>query len=299
MRRCPECATEYSDASTFCGKDGRVLIEVDSSATRLCPQCGNTVPAESNECRYCSAVLTPQSVETWSAARGDRGLQAPLGLSRQAPRHSQWVWVAGVLFAALTGYFAGGYLQRSDLLQSMQDLVRDLQDKEKQITVLKSEVAQMREDAGLSAKRVAELTGKFEQNQQDLTTAEKKSNGRGEKIATPKVPSVEKTVARPTDLAAGSPKSSRSADQVPLASSARAVDPGSYETVRYTTVHEEPANSSRVVSQIEKGTRITVVRAAGDWLEVRSKHGNPPGFIRRDDAVLVSRVNQEALSAER
>jgi len=29
-----------------------------------------------------------------------------------------------------------------------------------------------------------------------------------------------------------------------------------------------------------------VVRSAGDWLEVRSKHGKPPGFIRRDDAMF-------------
>jgi hypothetical protein len=46
-----------------------------------------------------------------------------------------------------------------------------------------------------------------------------------------------------------------------------------------------------VVNQIAKGTDVTVVRSVGEWLEVRSKHGNPPGFIRADDAMLVRRAN--------
>jgi hypothetical protein len=36
---------------------------------------------------------------------------------------------------------------------------------------------------------------------------------------------------------------------------------------------------------------VTVVRSVGDWLEVRSKHDNPPGFIRADDAMFVNRAN--------
>lgn len=30
-----------------------------------------------------------------------------------------------------------------------------------------------------------------------------------------------------------------------------------------------------------------------DWLEVRSKHGNPPGYVGSDDARLIGRVNCE------
>jgi hypothetical protein len=29
----------------------------------------------------------------------------------------------------------------------------------------------------------------------------------------------------------------------------------------------------------------------GEWLEVRSKHGKPPGFIRADDAMFVGKAN--------
>jgi hypothetical protein len=60
-----------------------------------------------------------------------------------------------------------------------------------------------------------------------------------------------------------------------------------YETVRSTSVFEEPSASSRKVGSIPNGTKVRVVGSTGDWLEVRSKVGRPPGFIRQDDAVLM------------
>ncbi len=58
---------------------------------------------------------------------------------------------------------------------------------------------------------------------------------------------------------------------------------------RLHPVFAEPSETSRKVSTIKKGTRVTVVGSAGDWLEVRSKQGNPPGFIRRDDAMFMEK----------
>jgi len=60
-----------------------------------------------------------------------------------------------------------------------------------------------------------------------------------------------------------------------------------YQTVRSTSVFEEPSASSRKVGNIANGTKVRVVGSTDDWLEVRSKQGRPPGFIRRDDAVLM------------
>jgi hypothetical protein len=77
----------------------------------------------------------------------------------------------------------------------------------------------------------------------------------------------------------------------PVAPATRTAAPGIYETRRATVVYEEPFDSARVVTRIDKSTIVTVVRSVGDWLEVRSKHGKPPGFIRSDDAVFVSRSN--------
>ena len=60
-----------------------------------------------------------------------------------------------------------------------------------------------------------------------------------------------------------------------------------YQTVRSTSVFEEPSASSQKVGSIPNGTKVRVVGSADDWLEVRSKQGRAPGFIRRDDAVLM------------
>ena len=60
-----------------------------------------------------------------------------------------------------------------------------------------------------------------------------------------------------------------------------------YQTVRSTSVFEEPSASSRKVGSIGNGSRVRVVGSTGEWLEVRSKQGRPPGFIRREDAVLM------------
>ena len=89
------------------------------------------------------------------------------------------------------------------------------------------------------------------------------------------------------------PPASRSPDPLPQPSpvSRRAVEAGLYETIRATSVYEDPSGSSRVLSQIEAGTRVNVVRSVGDWLEVRSKQGKPPGFIRLEDAKFIARAN--------
>jgi len=72
----------------------------------------------------------------------------------------------------------------------------------------------------------------------------------------------------------------RQADQSPSQA------PSMYETARSTSVYEEPSASSRKLTTIPRGSRVRVVGSDGDWLEVRSKQGRPPGFILKEDAVL-------------
>jgi chromosome segregation ATPase len=72
-----------------------------------------------------------------------------------------------------------------------------------------------------------------------------------------------------------------------LAGPSPSPEPSFYEAVRSTSVFEEPSASSREVATISKGSKVRVVGSTGDWLEVRSSQGRPPGFIRRDDAILM------------
>jgi len=60
-----------------------------------------------------------------------------------------------------------------------------------------------------------------------------------------------------------------------------------YETSRTTSVYEKPSVSSMKLATITEGTSVKVVGFTGEWLEIHSNHGKPPGFIRRADTRIV------------
>jgi hypothetical protein len=60
-----------------------------------------------------------------------------------------------------------------------------------------------------------------------------------------------------------------------------------YETSRTTSVYKKPSVSSTKLATIPEGTNVNVVGFTGEWLEIRSIHGKPPGFIRRADTRIV------------
>jgi hypothetical protein len=61
--------------------------------------------------------------------------------------------------------------------------------------------------------------------------------------------------------------------------------PGTYETVRTTQVYTEPSEKAALIGNIGPKTKLNVVGSRNGWLEIRSKHGRPPGFIRQEAAV--------------
>jgi hypothetical protein len=62
---------------------------------------------------------------------------------------------------------------------------------------------------------------------------------------------------------------------------------GTFETVRPTQVYTGPSESSALIGNIGPGMKLNVVDSSNGWLEVRSKHGRPPGFIRQEAAVRI------------
>jgi hypothetical protein len=89
--------------------------------------------------------------------------------------------------------------------------------------------------------------------------------------------------------AAKKPLASRARPSTPAAPSRSTAAAGTYEAVRDTSVYEAPSASSKIVASIPRGYTVEVVGSTGNWLEVRSKTGNPPGFIRRSDALPAPR----------
>jgi hypothetical protein len=59
----------------------------------------------------------------------------------------------------------------------------------------------------------------------------------------------------------------------------------SYEVVRSTRVFSHPNENSSPLARVEAGMEINVIATRDEWLEVRSRHGRPRGFIRKDAAI--------------
>ena len=62
---------------------------------------------------------------------------------------------------------------------------------------------------------------------------------------------------------------------------------GTYEVTRGTRVFAAPNEFAQQVGEIEPGLKVNVVNARDGWLEIHSKHGRPPGFIRSDAVARV------------
>ncbi len=62
---------------------------------------------------------------------------------------------------------------------------------------------------------------------------------------------------------------------------------GSFRTVGPTQVYSGPSEDSKFIANIGKGIKLNVVDSRDGWLEIRSKHGRPPGFIRQEAAVRI------------
>lgn len=259
--------------------------------TRLCPQCANSIAADALSCPYCKTDLMLSVAPEWPERTEYVENRRSEAESQKLPLRSKVILVSGLLVFALGVYLVGGNRERSDLSPllaqqegALQEQERALREKEQKIQQLEKQLAELREEQQGSRKQIGELKSKLEERQKDLATAQQRlaiANREIERLASSRAVPAARPAARTSD----------SAPPASPASSRRFYDAGVYETVRPTSVYEEPSGSSRVVAQISRGTEVTVTRSVGDWLEVKSKHGKPPGFIRADDARLLSRAN--------
>lgn len=71
-------------------------------------------------------------------------------------------------------------------------------------------------------------------------------------------------------------------EQKPIAKSL----PRAYQVKHPTTLREQPDFGSASVGKFAAGTRVTIVAARGDWVEVRTDDAGLTGFIRREFVTL-------------
>lgn len=260
--------------------------------TRLCPHCANSIALDTLTCPYCKASLkaAPAPPPQWPSQE-DEPTDADTATPKAGlPLGSKIILVVGLLVFALGVFLVGGQSERGHLAPLLEAKDKALHDGAEKITALEAELKQSRDELKTSAAQLGELKAKLSERDQQLATAQGKLKDTSRDLdrlaSRPAAPAPLPTV-RPRDPLPSSPVP----PPAPAASARRAVEPGLYETVRSTSVHEEPLAGSRVVSRIGSGTQITVVRGIGEWLEVRSKIGNPPGFVRAEDAMFVARAN--------
>ncbi|HET8563324.1 MAG TPA: SH3 domain-containing protein [Candidatus Binatia bacterium] len=284
MKQCPECSTEYEDSVNFCAKDGRSLVAKIVTRSRLCPQCANSVAENASQCPYCKADLTSSPMQQWPA-RSSRGSETiAAGPTGKSLRTAKAVLIAGIILSVIGILLIGRSMLGRDRSESqllLAEKIKELEAKEQKIQTLETQLAKVREDLAAGSNQLADLKDKLDQSRKELASPRQKSASVPREVD-------RQAASRAESLARSEP---RPADPAPSAPPRRPAEPGVYETIRATTVYEEPSNGSRVISQIGQGTRVTVVRSVGDWLEVRSKHGKPPGFIRREDAMFTSGAN--------
>jgi hypothetical protein len=188
-----------------------------------------------------------------------------------------------VVVLGLGAFLINEYRQRSENRQLEQATLKQLQEREQKINTLEGELKQLRQELDRGKNQTATLAAKLEESQKELLAAQQRLTNATRDAA--------RAASKRAPATAGSTTRSAKAPPTSTPPARRSAEPGVYEVIRATTVREEPSGGARRITDISKGTKINVVRTVGDWLEVRSKQGNPPGYVRLDDAVLVSRAN--------
>jgi hypothetical protein len=253
--------------------------------TRLCPHCANSINSDVSSCPYCRADL-PQSAEPEWPRRDDdwEPITPPVEKGRLTVK-SKAILILGLGVFAVGVYLVGGNRERSDLGPILEEQQRSLQEKDATINDLKVQLAQLRQEQQGTRSAIEDLKARLQESSNDLVAVQKKladTNHEVEALAALRNSSTQRPVARAFEQPA------------PTASAASlrgrgGLEPGTYESTRTASVYEAPASSAKIVTQISKGTQLNVVRSVGDWVEIRSKHGNPPGYVRADDIAATNR----------
>jgi len=204
---------------------------------------------------------------------------------KKFPIPTKFIWSVTVLVVILLAFMAGGYSQRSELSLLSQANLKRLQEKDQIIQSQQTQLAQVQQKLSENSNQLADMKGKLEESQKALSATQQRlgaATRETQRLNASRSVAVSRSTSRAQDTAGSLP--------APVAAR-RIAQPGVYATTQPTSVYENPSSASRVLSQIDRGTRLNVVGSTGGWLEVRSKHGNPPGYVRSDDARPISGAN--------
>jgi hypothetical protein len=206
-------------------------------------------------------------------------------------RYPRWTYVVIfallVIVAVLSVRALRGKRSQTVAIQPEQGVQSDARavqrdvESERRVEELNNEIAALRKQNEENASRVQQLETKLADTSKALVAAQQKlkvTQRQADRPA-PAASAREKTLASRTPAAPPAQAPPPATQPTPR----RVDEAGAYEVVRDTALLEKPSTSSREVALVQRGMTVNVVGAVGDWLEVHSKYGKPPGFIRRQD----------------
>ncbi|HLN85869.1 MAG TPA: hypothetical protein VK200_05390, partial [Candidatus Limnocylindrales bacterium] len=225
---------------------------------KLCPHCANSIALDAVKCPYCRAQLSSAAAPEWAERSSEPVEASPVQRDEKNGGKFKLIAVAGSVVLAMVGAFLLGQWPRNDRLSAVADSSSELREKEQKIQSLEAELAKLREGNQGSSSQLDDLKAKLNESQKDLAETERKladTNREIDRLTSGRVASAPRPGPRSADPAPAQPTPGPSR---------RAAEPGTYETLRATTVYEEPMGSARPLTQIPKGTQVTVVRSMGE-----------------------------------
>jgi cell division protein FtsB len=253
--------------------------------TRLCPRCANSIGADALNCPYCKAdlIAIAEIEPQWPRRIEDLEPPAMPPEKEKLTVKSKAILVFGLVVFAFGIYLVGGTVEHRDIGPQLIEQQLAIKEKDDKIKDLEAQLVQLRQSNQGTSQEIEQLKARLEKTQKDLVAAQNKLTGANREIAR----------LSTSRIAPGPRPAARAIDPPPTVSArpGRTAEPRTYETLRTTQIYEAPSNTARVIAQVGRGTQIAVVSSASGWLEIRSKHGKPPGFIRADDAMFLSKAN--------
>ena len=119
-----------------------------------------------------------------------------------------------------------------------------------------------------------------------LNTSSDKPSGSKEAAVAPETTSIEQSIPIETASKTLTRPSPASGDNEFSKQIRRRVQ-GTFKITRPTQVYSGPSDASPLIANIEPGMKVNVVDSRDGWLEIRSKHGRPSGFVRQAAAVRI------------
>src|SRR6185503_19135115 len=129
------------------------MIGETTTRTRLCPKCANSIAEDAAKCPYCKTDLLSEFAPKW-LNRNEPASEPRMVLNskKKFPIPSKFIGGITVLGVVFLAFFAGGYIQRSELSAISQANLKQLQVKEQIIQSQQNQLAQVQQQLSENSK---------------------------------------------------------------------------------------------------------------------------------------------------